>query len=38
MQLDSLWIYLIAPILGSLTAVVVCRCLQPGPGNTEPEA
>ena len=38
MQLDSLWIYLIAPILGSLTAVAVCRCLQPGPGNAEPGA
>jgi len=42
MQLDSLWIYLVAPILGSLTAVAVCRCLQPGPGSgsgsTEPEA
>jgi aquaporin Z len=38
MQLDSLWIYLVAPILGALAAVVVCRCLQPGPGNTEPEA
>ena len=38
MQLDSLWIYLIAPILGALAAVVVYRCLQPRPGNTEPEA
>jgi aquaporin Z len=38
MRLDSLWIYLVAPILGALAAVVVCRCLQPGPGNTEPEA
>jgi aquaporin Z len=38
MRLDSLWIYLVAPILGALAAVVVCRCLQPGPGNAEPEA
>jgi len=38
MQLDSLWIYLVAPILGALAAVVVCRCLQQGPGNAEPES
>ena len=38
MQLDALWIYLTAPILGALIAVAVCRCLQPGPGNTEPGA
>ncbi|MEW6161025.1 MAG: MIP family channel protein [Verrucomicrobiota bacterium] len=29
MHLDHLWIYLVAPVLGALLAVVACRCVQP---------
>jgi aquaporin Z len=28
MQLDSLWIYLTAPVLGAVTSVLACRCVQ----------
>ena len=28
MRLDSLWIYLVAPILGACASVVACRCVQ----------
>jgi aquaporin Z len=28
LQLDSLWIYLSAPILGAVGAVLACRCVQ----------
>lgn len=28
LQLDSLWIYLSAPVLGALGAVAACRCVQ----------
>lgn len=31
MRLEHLWLYLVAPILGAVTSVVVCRCVQP-PG------
>jgi len=27
-RLDSLWVYLLAPILGALLAVPGCRCVQ----------
>jgi len=28
LHLDSLWIYLTAPVLGALASVVACRCVQ----------
>jgi aquaporin Z len=28
-QMEQLWIYLLAPVLGALGAVVACRCVQP---------
>lgn len=28
-RLDDLWVYLLAPTLGALLAVVACRCVQP---------
>jgi len=31
MQLGSLWIYLLAPVVGALAGVPLCRCLRPGP-------
>jgi MIP family channel proteins len=31
MQLGSLWIYLLAPAVGALAGVPLCRCLRPGP-------
>lgn len=27
-RLDDLWLYLIAPLLGAVLAVVACRCVQ----------
>ena len=29
LHLDSLWIYLVAPVLGAFLAVLSCRCVQP---------
>ena len=31
MRFDSLWIYLVAPIMGAVASVAVCRCIQ-SPG------
>ena len=31
MQFGNLWIYLVAPIMGAVASVAVCRCIQP-PG------
>lgn len=31
MQFGNLWIYLVAPIMGAVAGVAVCRCIQP-PG------
>ena len=28
-ELTALWVYLVAPVVGSLFAVVGCRCTQP---------
>jgi aquaporin NIP len=28
MHLDSLWIYLTAPVLGACVSVLACRCVQ----------
>jgi len=28
MRFDSLWIYLVAPIMGAVASVAVCRCIQ----------
>ena len=28
MRLESLWVYLTAPVLGSVTGVLACRCVQ----------
>lgn len=28
LRLDSLWLYLVAPILGAIAGVAVCRCVQ----------
>jgi aquaporin Z len=28
MQMDQVWIYLIAPVLGAVSSVFVCRCIQ----------
>lgn len=37
MRLDSLWIYLIAPVLGACASVAICRCVQePGCCCREP--
>ena len=30
-HLGSLWVYLIAPVLGAATAVLTCRCLHESP-------
>ena len=30
MRLDNLWIYLVAPIMGAVASVAICRCIQ-GP-------
>jgi aquaporin Z len=38
-RFDSLWVYLIAPVLGACASVVVCRCVQEpsccGPGTSK---
>lgn len=31
MRFDSLWIYLVAPIMGAVASVALCRCIQ-APG------
>jgi aquaporin Z len=43
-HLSSLWIYLVAPVIGALFAVVGCRCVRaegccsiPFPGTTSPQ-
>jgi len=28
LRLDSLWVYLTAPVLGACASVVACRCVQ----------
>jgi aquaporin Z len=30
-ELQGLWIYLLAPVLGAATAVLLCRCVQESP-------
>jgi aquaporin Z len=41
-QLDGLWVYLIAPVLGAGVAVLACRCIHDRPccctPQTEPSA
>lgn len=32
MQLDHVWIYIVAPIAGALAAVPLCRCIHSSPG------
>ena len=34
LRLEHLWLYLLAPILGAVAAVAVCRCVH-GPGCCE---
>jgi aquaporin Z len=31
MRLDHLWLYIVAPVMGAVASVAVCRCVQ-GPG------
>lgn len=31
LQLGSLWIYLLAPVVGAMAGIPLCRCLRPGP-------
>jgi aquaporin Z len=37
LRLDSLWVYLVAPVLGACTSVFACRCVQE-PGCCGPES
>jgi glycerol uptake facilitator-like aquaporin len=32
LQIGSLWIYLLAPIVGAMAGVPLCRCLRPDAG------